>query len=244
MAQKLRFTFATAALCGWFLFPAAVSPASAGELHLSAGVKGTWMQWGMNLGGDRITSGIEPVIGGEIGLNKGPVFAGLQVFGGHFNFGDRQICSGGGCQKASHAGADLLQLETGIGYYARPWLGPYIGYFYQSQTLRFTLSADGKSTTDQSLGVLMVGALLNRSWLGQRAAVYGNVAALGPGSGDGLGGLGEIGFSYAARTLPLGFTISFRYQFFHYDHGALVLNGQTRAHDDFAGFNAEIHFTK
>jgi len=241
--RSLPWIFTAGAVAALILFPTAPD-ASAEDLHLSAGLKGGWTRWEATLGGDRISSGFGLIGGPEIGLTRGPVFAGLQLAAGRFTFGDRRLCSGASCQEAKDGRANLLQLETGIGYYARPWLGPYIGYLYQRQNLKFTLSADGKSTTNQSLGILVLGALLDHSWLGQRAEIYGNVAALGPGSGAGLGGLAEAGISYAARSLPLGYTLSVRYQFFHYDRGELVLNGRPRTRDEVIGFNPWVHLTK
>jgi hypothetical protein len=244
MALRIPFSLSAVALAATAVFLSTAPDVSASDLRLSAGLKGGWSRWGIKLGGDRITSGFAPVGGGEIGLNKGPLFAGLQFTAGRFTFGDRTLCSGGACQRTDNGSAERYQVESGIGWYAQPWLGPYIGYLYQNQRLNFTLSADGESTTRQTIGLFLVGVLLNRSWLGQRAAVYGNLSAVGLGSGDGLGGLGEAGISYAARTFPIGFTFSIRYQFFHFDRQELVLNGMSRTRDEWIGFTAGVHGTK
>lgn len=222
-------------------------PSSAEELHLTVGVKLWYPRWDINIGGETLSSHFEGMAAPAVGLRWGRFFAGAHLTSGSFTFPlkrglELENPEGGPDVTQVSGKADLNQLETGVGYYLTPSFGPYVGYLSQSQKFEFNLGGQVVSG-DQDLDTVLIGALFNQPTLWPRTAFYANGAFVGVLSGDVRGGVGEVGFAYAALRAPVSFSTGFKYQDLKYQSDILILNENPRERDTFLGLTLGIHYT-
>lgn len=231
---------------GMFLIQAVPAPAE--ELHLTVGVKLWYPRWDIKVGGETFSSDFELMAAPAVGLRWGRYFAGAHLTNGSFTFPLKRGLDienpAGGPVRQVEGKADVTQLETGVGYYLIPSFGPYIGYLSQNQEFEFrTNLSEVDRKGKQDLGTVLIGALFNQPTLWPRTAFYANGAFVGVLSGDVRGGVGEVGFAYAALRAPVSFSAGFKYQDWQYQRGIEVLKGISREKDTFLGLTLGIHYT-